>query len=184
MTKSILSFAAIAFALSSCQSPAEPFLIQKHNIGLLTDSTQVKDLNLVFPNDSIVQFKKGDEFRSGANKIDIYEKGGEKMLSLSPSQILDSTAVIKNIQVLDSRYKTAKGISTISSFKDISENYTITKINNLISNIVISVDEINASFTIDKKELPANLRFDLSLTIESTQIPDNAKVKFFMLHWL
>ncbi|OIQ28174.1 MAG: hypothetical protein BM564_10645 [Bacteroidetes bacterium MedPE-SWsnd-G2] len=184
MTKSILSIAALALALSSCQSPTDPFIIQKHNIGLLTDSTRVKDLNLAFPNDSIVQFKKGDEFRSGANKIDIYAKGGDKLLSLSTSQILDSTAVIKNVQILDSRYKTDKGISAISSFKDISENYTISKINNLISNIVISVDEINASFTIDKKELPANLRFDLNLNIESSQIPDNAKVKFFMLHWL
>jgi hypothetical protein len=49
--------------------------------------------------------------------------------------------------------------------------------------VVVSVNEIDASFTIDKKELPANMRFDMDMTIEAIQIPDNAKVKFFIVHF-
>ena len=53
----------------------------------------------------------------------------------------------------------------------------------MISSIVVFVDEINASFTIDKKELPANLRFDMELKIEKIQIPDKAKIKYFFVYW-
>ena len=67
--------------------------------------------------------------------------------------------------------------------KDINAAYKISKIDNLINSIVVSVNEINASFTIDKKELPASLRFDMDMTIDPIQIPEKAKVKFFILHW-
>jgi hypothetical protein len=49
--------------------------------------------------------------------------------------------------------------------------------------VVVSVNEINASFTIDKTELPGGLRFDMDATIDAIQIPEKAKIKFFMLHW-
>jgi hypothetical protein len=45
------------------------------------------------------------------------------------------------------------------------------------------VKEIEATFTIDKKELPANLRFDVKANIDPIQIPEKAKIKYFMLHW-
>jgi hypothetical protein len=84
---------------------------------------------------------------------------------------------------LDSRFKTEKNISTISAFKDIQTQYKISRISNLINSIVVAVDDINASFTIDKKELPANLRFDMDLKFEATHIPDEAKIKYFFVNW-
>ena len=54
---------------------------------------------------------------------------------------------------------------------------------NLINSVVVAVDDINASFTIDKKELPANLRFDMNLKFEATHIPDEAKIKYFFVSW-
>jgi hypothetical protein len=38
-------------------------------------------------------------------------------------------------------------------------------------------------FTIEKTELPAELRFDMNLKIEAIQIPDDAKIKNFYLQW-
>jgi len=182
-----LSVLAITlFSFVSCTTEKEPdlFEIDKQHIGLLTDSTQVKDLQLVFPNDSIVPFAiKGDEFTGQNNDIDIYSSEGKKILSLTPRQALDSTSVIESVQILSEKYKTTKNISTLSTFKDINDNYKISSISNLINSIVISVNDINASFTIDKKELPANLRFDMTLNIEAVQIPDNAKIKYFIIHW-
>lgn len=175
---------SLAFACNQDKEP-DPFEIRKHHIGLLTDSTEVRDLKTIFANDSIVTAVSGDEYMGRINDdIDIYDSQGKLLLTLTPSQSLDSTAVIKNIQVFDERYKTEKGISTISTFADIKSNYKISKINNLINSIVITVNEINASFTIDKKELPANLRYgDMDMTIDAVQIPDSAKVKYFMLNW-
>lgn len=172
-----------AIALSCDKKEQDPFLISKHNVGLLTDSTQVRDLESIFANDSISRYIGGDEFTGNINNIEIFEKGGKRLLALTPSEALDSTAVISTVRILDERYKTEKGISALSTFKDIKDNYKINSINNLINSIVISVNDINAAFTIDKKELPPNLRFDMTIKIDAVQIPDNAKVKYFMLHW-
>nr|WP_321225145.1 hypothetical protein [uncultured Psychroserpens sp.] len=184
--KNLLIVIALAVMLLNCTTEKEqnPFLINKQSIGLLTDSTQVKDLKLVFAQDSIVMGSiKGDEFTGQNNDIEVYSSEGKKLLSLTPQQVLDSTSVIESIQIISEKYKTKKQISTLSTFKEIKDAYKISSINNLINSVVISVNEINASFTIDKKELPANLRFDMTLNIEPVQIPDDAKVKYFIIHW-
>lgn len=183
MNKSIFGLLIITILFTSCKKEQDPFQISKTHIGLLTDSTQVKDLESIFINDSIVRFIKGDEFNGDVNDIEIFDKNKNKLLILEPSQILDSTAIIKTVRIIDSRYKTEKGISTLSTFKDINDNYKISRIDNLINSIVISVNEINAAFTIDKKELPSNLRFDMDMVIEKSQIPDNAKIKYFFINW-
>jgi hypothetical protein len=180
----VLAICAV-LVLSSCtqEKAPDPFLIKKHHIGLLTDTTQVKDLESVFINDSVVRYIAGDEFAGSVNSIEIFEKGGKKLLDLSPEEALDSTSVISSVRIVDERYKTEKNISMLSTFKEIKEAYKISKIDNLINSVVVSVNEINASFTIDKKELPASLRFDMDMTIDPIQIPENAKIKFFILHW-
>jgi len=185
MNKSLFIVVIIALLIVGCttEKKQDPFKIDKQHIGLLTDSTQVKDLELAFPTDSIVKNITGDEFTGNINDIEIYDTSGKQLLILSPEQSLDSTAFIKNIHIIDSRYKTNNNISTLSTFADIKNNYKISGISTLINSIVISVNEINASFTIDKKELPANLQFNMDLKIEAVQIPDNAKIKYFMVYW-
>ena len=49
--------------------------------------------------------------------------------------------------------------------------------------MVVFVDEINGFFTIDKKELPSELRLDMNKNIEALNIPDTAKIKYFMIGW-
>ncbi len=183
MHKTFIYITLFSLLLSSCGKDQDPFLIQKHNIGNLTDSTQIKDLKSIFENDSVANYIGKDEFTRNINTIEIFDKDGTSLLSISPQISADSTSVVNSVRILDSRYKTEKGISIMSSFKDIQNAYEISKIDNLINSIVVSVKEINASFTIDKKELPSNLRFDRSISIEASQIPDNAKVKYFFIHW-
>jgi hypothetical protein len=182
MYKSILSL-IILLSILSCKKEQDPFQIGKQHIGFLTDSTQIKDLESIFVNDSIVRYKGGNEFAGDINNIEIFNKEGKKTLVLSPRRILDSTSTITNVRILDSNFKTDKNISTISTFKDIQDNYKISRIDNLINSVVVTVNEINATFTIDKKELPANLGFDMKLKIEATHIPDGAKIKYFFINW-
>lgn len=183
MRHSFLGLLALTLLFINCKKEQSPFEIGKQHIGFLTDSTQVKDLKTIFANDSIVTFISGDEFTGSKNNIEIFEKGGEKLLTLTPKQALDSTSVIEGVQIIDKRYTTIKSINTLSTFKDISSAYKISKINNLINSVLINVNELNASFVIDKKELPANIRFDMDLKIEATHIPDNAKLKYFFINW-
>jgi len=178
-----LGLFALTILFSSCSKTQNPFEISKQHIGLLTDSTQVKDLESIYPNDSVVRYIAGDEFIGNVNTIEIFQKGGIHLLSLTPKYVLDSTSTISSIRVLDDRFKTDKSISTLSTFKDIQGQYKISRISNLINSIVVGVDDINGSFTIDKKELPANLRFDMDLKFETTHIPDSAQVKYFFVSW-
>ena len=183
MKNNFFTFSIAIVLIASCSKAPDPNLISKQNIGLLTDSTQVKDLQLVFPNDSIVTLNEGNEF-TGINKdIEVYEKSGKKLLTLTPKQALDSTSTIKSVLVNSERFKTTKGLNTKSTFKTIKDNYKISSIQNTLRNIVVSVNEINAFFTIDKNELPAELRFDMNLKIEAIQIPDEAKIKGFYMQW-
>ena len=136
MYKSILSIIIITFLFTSCKKEQNPFEISNQHIGLLTDSTQVKDLKRVYANDSIVKFIGGDEFTGNVNNIEIFEKDGKKLLTLTPKQSLDSTSTIAGIRILDARYKTNKNITVMSTFKDIKNNYKVSRISNLINSLV------------------------------------------------
>ena len=185
MKNYLIALLVCAIFLSSCNNDKapDPFLIQKNHIGLLTDSTQVKELDAIFINDSVVRYIAGDEFAGSVNTIEIFEKSGNKLLDLTPKEALDSTSVIESVRVMDNRYRTPKNITLLSTYKEIKEAYKISKVDNLIDYIVVSVNEINASFAIDKDELPAELRYDMDLIIEPIQIPEKAKIKYFMIHW-
>lgn len=170
--------------ISSCEEDKpNPLAVAKHKVGLLNDSTQVRDIKALFANDSVVNFKEDDSFIGGINSIDIYEKNGTQLLSISPTEALDSLSTISSIRLIDPRYKTDKNVSSASTFKDIRDNYKISKVSNLINSVLITVNEIDATFTIDKKELPTNMRFDMDMKIDPIQIPDVAKIKFFIVYF-
>lgn len=183
MKKSLLLLLVSAGLLTSCDKEQDPFLISANSIGHLTTEVQIRELDSVFAQDSIVrQVSEGELYKSN-NEIEVYDKKGKKMLLLEPVQAFDTTSTIGFIQVLDPRFKTAKGLSTQSTFKDIVENYNISRIENTLSAAVIFIDDLNIYVTIDKKQLPADLRYDTQKRITAAQIPDDAKIKYFMIDW-
>lgn len=183
MKHSIFALTLSIALLMSCSKEQDPFKISPNNIGNLNDSTQVKDLAIIFANDSIVTAETDTEFSGNTNDIHIYEKGGKQLLVLSPTKAKDSSATIKTIRVIDERYNTPKGLNINSTFKSIKDNYEISSIQNTLLDIIVSVNGINAYFTIDKKELPPEMRLDMSLDIEAIHIPDDAKIKNFFIQW-
>ncbi len=173
----------IAFSVFSCQKKANPFEIGVDHIGELTKTSTVKDLDKIYVNDSVVKHIAGDEFVGNANEIEIYDTQGNQLLILEASQEFDSIATIKSIRVVDPRFKTLKGFGAVSTFKDLKDNYTISKITNTLSTVLVDIDEINAYVAIDKKELPNQVQFDTKTKIEAVNIPDTAKIKYFWLNW-
>ena len=166
----------------ACNSENDTFLIQKGKIGSLTTEHTIESLEELYKNDSLVEVEASTRFRFGSNKkYQLYEKGGKHLLTINPTT--DSVPKIQNIRIFDDRYSTEAGISLKSTFKDISDNYKISKIESVLNNVVIYVNEIDAHFSIDKEELPADIRFDPYKKIEAVHIPDNAKIKYFMVGW-
>ncbi|EGV44620.2 hypothetical protein BZARG_2811 [Bizionia argentinensis JUB59] len=183
MNKIVLSLIVIACFFSSCSKKQDPFLISNKSIGMLTDSTKVTDLERIFPNDSIVKLSVNEAIQSSNYDIEVFDKTGKKLLVLSPNKMSDSSATITNVKIVDPRYITTKGITTESTFGEIQKKYKVSNIQNTIKNVVFFVNEIDAFFTIDKKELPAKLQFDSNTKIEAIHIPETAKIKYFMIGW-
>lgn len=164
----------------ACAEKDTTFLITDESVGKLDKISLVRDLELIYADDSIVKDSFSFNIGSNLRKIKVYEKGGKHLLTLTPTD--DSIPTIENIRVMDARFVTDDGIGLQSTFKDIQDRYTIKKIVTALNNVVIFVKETNMYFTIDKEELPSNLRYSTS-NIEAVQIPDNAKIKYLMIGW-
>ncbi|MBO0321781.1 hypothetical protein J0X14_05695 [Muricauda sp. CAU 1633] len=179
--KTILAIiACLLVFIQSCEKDT-PYLITEDSVGLLLKSSKVSELETLFPNDSIVKDTTNLDIGAiSSKKIEVFEKGGKHLLTLTPST--DSIQTIENVRILDKRYATNKGIGLQSTFGDIQKQYTLKKIVTTLNSIVLFPKESNLYFTIDKEELPSNLRFSSS-NIEAVQIPDEAKIKYLMLGW-
>lgn len=184
MKKTFLLILLTPLLFASCNSDEDdPFLITASQVGVLKKDTKINQLDSLYANDSVVTIRSGSQQLSSTDEVKIYEKGGKPLLALEPLQEFDSTSTIGYIRVLDPRFETKAGLNTKSTFKDIVENYNISRIENTLSSAVVFLDEINAYVTIDKKELPSSLRYDTDSKIRASQIPDDAKIKYFMIYW-
>ena len=143
----------------------------------------MKDLIQIFKNDSVRNDISGDSFTGKFNDITILDKKGNELLEITPREDLDYTSTAKLIKIIDPKYKTIKGIGSSSTFKEVRDNYNISNIQNSLRNIIISINSANLYFTINKNQLPSNLRYNSSIEIDKAQIPDNAKINDLYLEW-
>ncbi|MBS9461798.1 hypothetical protein KIM67_05205 [Flagellimonas sp. 389] len=181
MKKLILVFGVLnLLVFLGCQEKDTTFLISENSVGMLLNTTPINDLETVFVQDSIVKDTLNLKIGTRTRKVKVFEKGGKHLLTLTPS--LDSIPTVENVRIFDIRYETEKGIGLASTFGEIQQKYPIKKIVTTIKSIVVFPKGSNIYFTIDKEELPANLRYGTS-TIEAVQIPDDAKIKYMMLGW-
>lgn len=173
----------VAFIVMACEKNSDLYLIDNTRVGPLTREIRINQLDSVFQNDSIVRNYSGTRYVNATSDIEIFDRDGTPLLILEPAQQFDTTSTIGYIQVLDSRFATVKGLSTKSTFGDVVENYSISRIENTLNSAVIFLDELNLYLTIDKRELPSSLRYDTDTRITASQIPDDAKIKYFMISW-
>ena len=182
MIKKPLFLIIAAITVASC-TQNDPFAIGKDTLGPLTKTTPIRDLEKVFVNDSVVILDCRSEFVNAGSTIQVFEMPSSKLLlRIMPKNATDSS-LVDNIQIMDDRYVTDAGVSLKSTFKDIASNYTIKRIDNIINAAVIFVNESDVYFTIDKKHLPGDLMISTSTKIETTQIPDDAPIKYLMVGW-
>ncbi|MGO3182415.1 MAG: hypothetical protein ACTIJ9_06230 [Aequorivita sp.] len=183
MKKTIFIGAVAALLFVQCGKDSDPFTINKDSIGSLNSEIKIKQIDSIFANDSIVKTNSSPNALETQGEVEIYEKGGKKLLLLSPDDESDPNSTITNIQVFDSRYKTDKGLNSASTFKDVKANYTVDNIETTINSIVVFLKDTDVYLTIDKKDLPEELRYDPNVQVEAEQIPDNAPFKYFMIGW-
>ena len=183
MLKKIIAIVSVTLLFIECKEEINPFLISNDSVGALTIGMTIKEIDSIFAQDSIVKLYAQNEELPTQGEVEIYDKNGTKLLSISPVTNNDPDALISNFQFFDPRYKTDKGLNLSSTFKDIKANYKILNIETTISTVVIFLEDNDLFINIDKNELPENFRYNPNLVIDVTNIPDEAKIKYFMLSW-
>ena len=182
MKKIIFSLATIL--LISCNSTDKKFLITNNNVGLLPKGLLVSKLDSVFSKDSLVKTAFEGEFRYASDeRIMVFEKSGEKkqLLEITPSLPEgNNPQVVQDIQIMDERFATEKGISLKSTFADIKKVYKEFDIEASLMSIIVSPKESSLYFVFDKSELTASSTGEY--TIED--IPDTATIKRLMITWV
>jgi len=170
----------LVFVLSCKKEENTEFSITKDQVGKVTRATLIKDLATIYAEDSLVRTDPNTELGTSTSKIEIFQKGGDHLLSITPNS--DSIQTIENIRIYDPRFSTVEGITLLSTFKDIKAHYTIKKVITSMNNVVILLKESDLYFTISKEDLPAELRFGAN-NIDVVQIPDQATIKYMMIGW-
>ena len=166
----------------SCKEERDPyFMISSDQAGLLYRNSSIEEAEKLYQTDSLVRDSLQLSVGVGNSKLKVYERGGKHLLTLTPGN--DSIKQIEHVLIADPRFTTIEGIGLQSTFADIKQQYEIDKIVTSLNNIVILLKDSDIYFTIDKQELPAHLRYTKTRSIELVEIPDQARLKYFMLGW-
>ena len=182
--KKIIYLFLVSILIIQC-AKKDQFLIEKGKVGPLTKETQIKNLSTIFSKDSIVANLYADKeidkrlFTVENDVYLIYTKKGKLLLEIVPTNLNDKSSGIKSIQIFDNSYKTLKGISLQSKFKDIKAHYKVNKVETTLTSATLFIDELNATISIDKKELGMNSFSRAEVALD--QIPDAAKIKYFTI---
>ncbi len=181
--KKIIYTLLVSATFLQCTKKDNPFLIQKTQIGSFQKEFTVKQIDSVFANDSIVKHVAGDEFIGNVSDIEIYQKGGEHLLTLSPTEAFDDNSKINFIRINSKRYATAQKTGLSSTFKDFKDKYTISKVDRILNSITVTFQDQNFYITISVDELSSEYKYNYNAVITAASIPSTAKVKSLQLDW-
>lgn len=182
MRKTLYTITLIAGLLASCGQQDQKFVIKDDQIGLLHKGALIKQVDSIFAQDSIVS-SSAKAIEGFQNEVTVFDKEGNRLMVLSPDQNNNPNSPITHIQITDPRYKTTKGIGINSTYGDIKKQYTIQKVETTFSSVIVFLENSPIYISIDKDALPENIRYNLNLKVEPTQIPNDAKIKLFMVSW-
>ncbi len=170
--------------LVGCSSK-DKFRVAKNNVGYLNSKTTVQEIDALFENDSVVKHLsegvlgyKG-RYAQEDDKYLIYSKEGAHLMTLTPKEPLDSLSTLRYIDIYSTAYTTEKGIGLNSTFEEINFLENIVKTDATFTKVILYLDQLNATFTLDKKDVGIT-----SLTtneVQLEQIPNLAKPTSFVV---
>ena len=173
--KKLIAVLVMTILLVGC-GQGDDMLIAKSQLGKINKNTSIAELDKMFKNDSVEKFKANSEL---IREYRVFAKGGKQKLIFIPLRQNDSIKGLELVKIYSDLYTTEKGISTSSTFCEISGNYTINKIEPSFSAAILFIDEINAPISLDNTDLNLD-EFDMR-PISQGQIPDEASINYITL---
>ena len=158
--------------------------VTKNSIGDITSEMTLEDILKRVPAAQIELKEEQGEFADDKYDVyTIYTRYFQPLLSISPKKRADMKQRVNRVIVLNPLFHTAQDITTVSTFGDIKQAYSITRIEPDKKDIVVVVDDLRASFSIPKSKLPATWWDEKTKTVNSSQIPSSAPIHNFILWW-
>ena len=170
------AIAVILVALLLVQCSKEDNLIRKKQLGEINHKTSIDELDRIFAGDSVVKAPEGEAL---VREYKVFDEAGELSLVFVTRIENDSIKALELVKIYSDYYVTEKGLSTASTFKDISAQYSIDKIEPSFSSAILFIDELNATISLDKSDLKID-EFDMR-DIREDQIPDLARIRYITL---
>lgn len=158
------------------QCGKEDNVIRKKQLGEINHKTTIAELDRIFAKDSVGKYPEGEEL---IREYKVFDELGEAALVFVPRIENDSMKSLELVKIYSEVYTTEKGISTASTFKDVAGQYSIDKIEPSFSSAILFIDELNATISLDKKDLKIE-EFDMR-EIREDQIPDLARIRYITL---
>ncbi|QTY27623.1 hypothetical protein [Flavobacterium sp. CS20] len=181
-----ISLLWLLFLVSSCQKDNN-FLIAKNQVGDLNNTTKISEIKTLLDSDSVVLINAKSPYnqsnRSNIKEVEVYDTSGQKQLLIKVNHSLDSVSLIENIRILTDKYKTRNGIGLGSTYAELKKHHHVSSIQTSLKSVILTLEDLNAFVSFDKKVLPSNVRFDLDANIKPTMIPDGAQINRFWINF-
>ena len=173
MLRTVLGLAVI-FLLFQCTE--ENTAIKKKQLGKISNSTSIEELDKIFKNDSVQKLPEGEPL---VREYKVFDASGSPSLIFVTRVENDSLKALEHVKIYSPTYATEKGISTASTFEDVRSQYSIDDIEPSFSSAILFIDELNATISLDKKDLNID-EFDMR-DISEDQIPDQSSILYITL---
>ena len=177
--KRLFLFALLSFVLNACNDSS--LLIDSTSVGPLTQASHIYELPKLFAGDSLAARRiEGDSL---IGEVELYDKQGNLRMIVFPTDENDPKSTLSYLRIIDPKFTTKDGLGAASTFGEFKDKHQVAGIDNAINAVVVSFKDMPWYITIDKKELPENIRYDYASKIEIAQIPQEAKIKYFFYTW-
>ena len=177
--KRLSLLAILGFLFTACNNNS--LLIDSSSVGPLKQSTFIYELPELFAGDSLAARRnQGDSL---VGEVEIYDAKGNMRMIVFPKDERDPKSTLSYLRIIDPKFTSKDGLGPSSTFGQFKNTHQVAGIDNAINAVVISFEDTPWYITIDKKELPENIRYDYASKIEVAQIPEEAKIKYFFYSW-
>ena len=180
-----ISLVVFSISIISC-SNSDKYTVEKNRVGVISSMTKVSEIEGLFKNDSVVKhLSEGILGYQGRYTQEndfylIFAKGGKHLLTLIPKEPLDEMSTIDLVEIYDETYVTKDGnVGLNSKFEEINLAMNISKVESTFTKVVLYLDQLNATMTLDKLDLGINTIQTNDVQLE--QIPNLAKPKTFVV---
>ena len=162
----------------------DAFLINANQVGELPRGTTVRQLYDIFPSRQIKHTQTTGGFLDEVvDNYDVYSSEGRHLFTASPSTAGDTAAMLNQIIIRDTLYKTAQGINLNATMKDIRQHYHNLRYIPTANQIVVSVPRTGVNFLIDKHALEDNWWNSVTREVENENIPDSTRLSGIVVYW-